>query len=449
MESELAATETASTAADAAYEALAVALCGGEHTTRFWIDVLNRHINAGAWEIIPDADRAHVVSVPDAAEGPDARAVVGDADSAAFATAPNASVTNTALLQRIACKALGEFLAQSQVEKRSPPSSTDSGSQPKATPRYEPNVFLGAETACAGCEPWADAVIAALGDTVTRLERAVIRWRDTSVPGIASVVKAMTTMGEDGDATPETRKVGGAYVELDDFGDGALAVLRECNLRGVFPTGLILPATLAFSKQAAKVKHECERLGIEILAKDVLMGGLISEKYVGAASTSIHFPNLATKRGTPEFEPLRSVMQTQGGWEKHQKLLTTLKAVVHDGVGSIETAAVNCFLEENMRVVVMTALDAPPAFQVLPEFLPKQCKPKKVEELVTSETEAEEPVTSETETGEEESDKKEGTVEPVVQVEVALVEKKPSVFTETRVAWNEAYGVTDGGDAAA
>ena len=37
----------------------------------------------------------------------------------------------------------------------------------------------------------------------------------------------------------------------------------------------------------------------------------------------------------------------------------------------------------------------------------------------------------------------------MVQVEVALVEKKPSVFTETRVAWNEAYGVTDGGDAAA
>jgi len=32
---------------------------------------------------------------------------------------------------------------------------------------------------------------------------------------------------------------------------------------------------------------------------------------------------------------------------------------------------------------------------------------------------------------------------------VALEEKKPSVFTETRVAWNEAYGVTDGGDAAA
>ena len=229
LEAAIAEEEAALAEADAAYDELAASLCKGEHTTRAWVDSLNRYVDAGAREIIPDADRAHKVAVPGTTEpdapggGPNARRVVGDADDAAFASAADAAVTNAALLSRVACKAMGEFLTQAGVEKRAPASRTRAETKPIAVPRYEPNPFVGADAAVAGCEPWADAQIAALGDAVERLERVIIRWRDTAVPGVARVLVAMTAMGEDPDAAPESRKVGGAYVEVDDAGAGAAA----------------------------------------------------------------------------------------------------------------------------------------------------------------------------------------------------------------------------------
>ena len=431
LETELAANETLLSEADAAFEELTAALCKGEYTTRVWVDSINRFIDVGALEIIPDADRAHTIVVPGTAEadapggGPNARRVVGDADSAAFATANDGGVTNTALLSRVTCKALGEFLTQSQVEKKTPASSTVAGTQPTATPKYEPNVFVGAELAAAGCEPWADSMISALGDTVERLDKVVIRWRDTKVPGISTVLKAMTTMGEDPEATPEQRKVGGAYVELDDFSDGAVKVLRECAVLGVMPIGLILPASHAFSKQAQLVRQECDALGVEILVKDVLMGGLVGEKYVGVAEKSLKFPVLAEKRGTPEFEPLRNILSSSDGWDKHLDVLNALKA---SEVGSIETAAVNMFLERDMRCVVTSALTEPPGFEILPEYLPERCKPKPVEEATeTCEEATEEGTKEETEEAVEEETPEPGKV-------------LPSKLDDARAVWNKAYG---------
>ena len=58
-------------------------------------------------------------------------------------------MTNAALLSRVACKAMGTFLAQAHVEKRAPASRTRAETKPVAVPRYEPNAFLGAEAAAA------------------------------------------------------------------------------------------------------------------------------------------------------------------------------------------------------------------------------------------------------------------------------------------------------------
>ena len=80
LEAAIAEEEAALAEADAAYDELAASLCKGEHTTRAWVDSLNRYVDAGAREIIPDADRAHKVAVPGTTEpdapggGPNARA---------------------------------------------------------------------------------------------------------------------------------------------------------------------------------------------------------------------------------------------------------------------------------------------------------------------------------------------------------------------------------------
>ena len=452
LEAEIAEEEAALQEADDAYEQLAKSLCAGAHTTRAWVDSLNRYIDAGAREIIPDADRAHTVAVPGTTEpdapggGPGARRVVGDADDAAFASDADAAVTNAALLSRVACKAMGTFLAQAHVEKRAPASRTRAETKPVAVPRYEPNAFLGAEAAAARCEQWADAQIAALkpveGDAVVeRLERVIIRWRDTDVPGVARVLQAMTTMGEDPEAPPETRKVGGAYVELDDAGAGALKTLRECAALGVFPAGLIVPAAGAFCASAAKTRAACAEAGVEVIAKDVLMGGLVATKYLGVAATSLAAPSLAAARGTPAFEPLRRILASPGGWDAHARALKELDAA---GVGNVETAAVACFLEMNMRVVVTTSLDDAPAFEALEAFLPPRLRAPK------SEPDADDGAGAPAEAGAEAGDAPEAEASPdEAEAETPPTDPEPSKLDAARRAWDEAYGAGSAGTVAA
>ena len=420
--------EAALAEADAAYEVLAKSLCKGEHTTRGWVDSLNRYVDAGAREIIPDADRAHRVAVPGTTEldapgcSPNARRIVGDAEDEAFASAADAAVTNVALLSRVSHKAMGEFLTQAGVEKRTPPSRTRAETKPIAVPRYEPNPFAGADAAAAHCELWADAQIAALGDAVQRLERVIIRWRDTDTPGVARVLVAMTTMGEDPDAMPETRKVGGAYVEVDDAGPGALKTLRECAALGVFPAGLIVPAAGAFSAAAAKTRAACNDAGVEVIAEDVLMGGLVSGKYLGVSSASLAAPSLASARGSPAFEPLRLILASPGGWDAHSRALDALHGA---GLGSVETAAVACFLEINMRVVVTTSLRGAPAFdeKALEAFLPPRLRA---------------PDPAPAEAGADDGDAPEAEQTP-----------GPSKLDAARRAWDEAYASGSAGTVAA
>lgn len=457
LEGAIAEEEAALAEADAAYEALAASLCKGEHTTRAWVDSLNRYVDAGAREIIPDADRAHRVAVPGTTEpdapggGPNARRVVGDADDAAFASAADAAVTNAALLSRVACKATGEFLTQAGVEKRAPPSRTRAETKPFAVPRYEPNPYVGAEAAVANCEPWADAQIAALGDAVERLERVIIRWRDTDTPGVARVLVAMTTMGEDPDSTPETRKVGGAYVEVDDAGVGATRALRECAALGVFPAGLIVPAAGAFSAAAARTRAACDDAGVEVIAKDVLMGGLVSEKYLGFSAASLAAPSLAEARGSPSFEPLRFILASPGGWDAHARALEALNEA---GVGSVETAAVACFLEMNMRVVVTTSLRGAPAYDAaaLEAFLPPRLRaPEPAPEPAPGDADAGDAAgEAPAEAGADAGDalEAEETLEPGKE-EAETTPEPGKKLDAARRAWDEAYGPGSAGTVAA
>lgn len=92
-----------------------------------------------------------------------------------------------------------------------------------------------------------------------------------------------------------------------------------------------------------------------VVASDVLLGGLVSDAYVGKPC-----PDRASLIGTPAFGPLGDVLSKPGGWDKLQGVL---KALAATGVG-VETAMVQLFVDAGMRAVVHTELTGPPPFKL-------------------------------------------------------------------------------------
>ena len=186
-------------------------------------------------------------------------------------------------------------------------------------------------------------------------------------------------------------------------------------------------------------------MGVGVIAKDALMGGLVSQKYLGVAATSLAAPSLASARGSPAFEPLRFILASPGGWDAHARALEALDAA---GVGSVETAAVACFLEMNMRVVVTTSLEGAPAFDSLEAFLPPRLRAPESAPESAPEPAPEGAAAAEA-AGEAPA---EGGAEPPAPPDAPEAEKTtgdPSKLDAARRAWDEAYGSGSAGTVAA
>ena len=101
------------------------------------------------------------------------------------------------------------------------------------------------------------------------------------------------------------------------------------------------------------MRSECKLLRVPVIASDVLLGGLVSDAYVGKPVL-----DKATLAGTAAFDALGAILEKEGGWEKFQGLLQALKAT---GRG-LETAMVQAHLDAGMHVIVETELKGPPPF---------------------------------------------------------------------------------------
>ena len=186
----------------------------------------------------------------------------------------------------------------------------------------------------------------------------------------------------------------------------------------------------------------CDAAGVEVIAKDALMGGLVSQKYLGVAATSLAVPSLASARGSPAFEPLRFILASPGGWDAHARALEALDAA---GVGSVETAAVACFLEMNMRVVVTTSLEGAPAFDSLEAFLPPRLRapesaPESVPESAPESAPEPPPEGAAAADAAGDAPAEGGAAAPPGAPEAEKTTGDPSKLDAARRAWDEAYG---------
>ena len=111
----------------------------------------------------------------------------------------------------------------------------------------------------------------------------------------------------------------------------------------------------ALTRVGERVVADAMRAGIAVYAGDALLGGLVSERYLG-----IPAPTLAELKGTAAFGSLARVLASPGGWAGHQATLAALKAT---GRG-VESARVQAFVDAGLKVEIETELEKGPAFTI-------------------------------------------------------------------------------------
>lgn len=252
------------TAAKAAYDELAVALCKEPYTTVEWIDSIMGYVGAGCTTIIPGG-------------------VLTDSDNFGVNAKPLAATT----------RVLGEFVKQSKLEKGEGASCV--------MPVYAPNVFQSYDAAT-DAAAWVDATCARLG--VETLEHVLVRWWDDAVH-IGDCMKALKA----------TEKVGKI-----SLGKASKKSLTDAHLAGVTPAAIVLPALVALTPACAAVVKDAKVLKVGVCASNALLGGFVAEKYIGRPC-----PEMAELVGTPLFQGLAAI-EKSGGWDKFQAVLKALKA---------------------------------------------------------------------------------------------------------------------------
>ena len=324
MEEELA-------AAEAAYEELNGNLCKGEFSTEPWIDSLMRYNDLGGSCIVPGG----AVSADDAF-----RNVNGNL------TDVNGMLTERYLTES---KAWAEYVTQAKLEK--------SGAYTIVC-KFAPNPYLGAQAAIDAFPTWVTTQIT-LGFGVELEEGAdpilphvMLAWPAPDVPGVASIVAFMLGPLEEG---AEEGKVKAVSLDLSGDNNCDPAPLRECLKAEFKPKSVVVPGMHALTRVGERVVADAMRAGIAVYAGDALLGGLVSERYLGVPA-----PTLAELKGTAAFGSLARVLASPGGWAGHQATLAALKAT---GRG-VESARVQAFVDAGLKVEIETELEKGPAFTI-------------------------------------------------------------------------------------
>ena len=369
-------------------------LCNNkEHSNALlpWVDALMSWADAGVREIIPAADRSYNLEGAkggrlehEDAEGGDAapargRRVTGSAadvalDSSAFA--PPAMPAKEDPLD-----ALKEvFFKYAESEDGAIKEKPGLG----VVPRFAPNPYLIPDASAPGSDADTDALQGAVAEWVSdqqqRLrsgfvekgfERVLVAWADDEAKGLHRLVRAMQAIAR---ADPEQKPLSVALENATSLS------LRTCRVNGVVPAAAHCPARLVLGPTRRGFLADAKHFGVEVVASDVLFGGLVSRRWLGRAE-----PVLATLKGTPAFAALAEIRASVGGWAKHQRLLEALDFAADSSAAaadddeaaketkladeaakatkpSLETVMIRAFVDRGMRVVVETTLDGYPPY---------------------------------------------------------------------------------------
>ena len=362
-------------------------LCNNkEHSNALlpWVDALMSWADAGVREIIPTADRSYDMEGAKGgrlehenadAEGDDfapARRVTGSAADVAFDSSDFAPPAMRAKEDPLdALKEVFFKYAESEDGAKEKPGLG-------VVPRFAPNPYLIPDASAPGPDADTDALQGAVAAWVSAqqerlqsgfvekgFERVIVAWADDEAKGLHRLVRAMQAIAR---ADPEQKPLSVALENATSLS------LRTCRVNGVVPAAAHCPARLVLGPTRRGFLADAKHFGVEVVASDVLFGGLVSRRWLGRAE-----PVLATLKGTPAFAALAEIRASVGGWAKHQRLLEALDFAADSSAAaaaaaaddeaaqetkkpSLETVMIRAFVDRGMRVVVETTLDGYPPY---------------------------------------------------------------------------------------
>jgi len=290
------------------YESLTTNLCKEQYTTIGWIESLMSYNAAGMTAVIPGG---------------------------VLCSVDKFGMNSEAVLNGVS-RVLAEFVKQVGLEK----------SAGLVIPRFVPRLHDGVVVSSIA-EEWVNNQCVLLG--VDALEHVVLCWHDDTVPGVGACVKALRAVcSGDGESLPKVNRV--------VLSNATKQSLRHCLIEGGKLDAVILPALEVYTCKGEGVRSECAKFRIPIIMDDVLLGGLVDERYSRMQTP----PDRALLRGTAAFDSLGVICNAAGGWERFRCILSALE----DTNRGVANAAIEYFTGAGSQCIVETLLDGPSRYTI-------------------------------------------------------------------------------------
>jgi aryl-alcohol dehydrogenase-like predicted oxidoreductase len=163
---------------------------------------------------------------------------------------------------------------------------------------------------------------------VDRLDLLQFHWWDYDDPAYLDALKHLADLRDEGKIR---------HVALTNFDTEHLRVIAEHGIRIVSNQ---VQYSLVDRRPAQRMATFCNAHGIRLLAYGTVLGGLLSEKYLGRAEPQ------RSELGTASLQKYKNMVDAWGGWEVFQELLTVLKPIADKHQASIANVGVRYVLDQ-------------------------------------------------------------------------------------------------------
>jgi aryl-alcohol dehydrogenase-like predicted oxidoreductase len=144
---------------------------------------------------------------------------------------------------------------------------------------------------------------------VDRLDLLQFHWWDYADPGYLDALKHLTDLREEGKIR---------HLALTNFDTERLRIIVEHDIRIVSNQ---VQYSLVDRRPMARMAAFCGEHGISLLTYGTVLGGLLSEKYLGRAEPG------RGELGTASLQKYKNMIDAWGGWALFQELLAALEPI--------------------------------------------------------------------------------------------------------------------------
>jgi aryl-alcohol dehydrogenase-like predicted oxidoreductase len=162
---------------------------------------------------------------------------------------------------------------------------------------------------------------------VERLDLLQFHWWDYDDPSYLDALKHMADLQREGKIR---------HLALTNFDTERLKIITDNGIRIVSNQ---VQYSLVDMRPAAKMAAYCREHGITLLTYGTVLGGLLSEKYVGRAEPG------RSELTTASLQKYKNMIDAWGGWSLFQELLAALKPIADKHRVSIANVGVRYILD--------------------------------------------------------------------------------------------------------